>query len=61
MSRTNANLPVSEADALRAKLGTRRLATVSGILRPALREDLQADRSPRRAARRSAVPATRRP
>jgi hypothetical protein len=30
MSRTNANLPVSEADALRAKLGTRTQAGVAG-------------------------------
>jgi hypothetical protein len=46
MSRTNANLPVSEADALRAKLGTRRLATVTATLRQAWREQPQAVRAP---------------
>jgi hypothetical protein len=46
MSRTNANLLVSKADALRAKLGTRRVATVTAKLRQALREQPQAVRSP---------------
>jgi hypothetical protein len=46
MNRTNANLPVSKADALRAKPGTLRLVAVTATLRQALREQPPAVRSP---------------